>query len=200
MAQALLVLPGSWCCFWKPITNPLEQRNSQTEREALALVWALEHFNFYVSGVPFRVITYQQPMQWIWKKSQPSPSPGPLVYIYNLMHWSSSTVQEKLTPLITYQDTQWAQRNSRAGNKKWRAHMSTPKTTHQSQLLSLYLAEGSYSERQNTPNSDWHFRIRPIARDKQLPKPGVNYDTLQSHRIPPQQSMVSRYWRSGESH
>ena len=48
-----------------------EKRYSQTEREALAVIWACEHFNIYVSGAPFRVITDHQPLVTIWKKPNP---------------------------------------------------------------------------------------------------------------------------------
>ena len=37
--------------------SPVEQRYSQTEREALACVWACERFHLYVYGAPFTLIT-----------------------------------------------------------------------------------------------------------------------------------------------
>ena len=52
--------------------SEVEQRYTQTEREALAVVWACEHFHIYLSGAPFTVITDHQPLLGIWKKPHPS--------------------------------------------------------------------------------------------------------------------------------
>ena len=38
----------------RPLT---EQRYSQTEREMLAVVWGREHFNLYLYGANFKVLT-----------------------------------------------------------------------------------------------------------------------------------------------
>ena len=49
-----------------------ESRYSQTEREALAIVWACEHFNMYLSGAPeFLIITDHKPLEKIWEKPRP---------------------------------------------------------------------------------------------------------------------------------
>ena len=34
--------------------TPVEQRYSQTEREALAIIWACEHFHMYIYGKPLK--------------------------------------------------------------------------------------------------------------------------------------------------
>ena len=52
----------------------VEQRYSQTEREAQAVVWACEHFNIYVSGEPFTVVTDHRPLLTIWDKPSPPTS------------------------------------------------------------------------------------------------------------------------------
>ena len=44
---------------------------SQTEREALAVVWACEHFDIYVRGAPFKVITDHKQLVHTWKKPNP---------------------------------------------------------------------------------------------------------------------------------
>lgn len=49
-----------------------ESRYSQTEREALAIVWACEHFDIYLRGVKhFTVITDHKPLERIWQKRNP---------------------------------------------------------------------------------------------------------------------------------
>jgi len=49
-----------------------ESRYSQTEREALAVVWACEHYSMYLKGAPcFLVVTDHKPLTTIWEKKQP---------------------------------------------------------------------------------------------------------------------------------
>ena len=51
----------------------VERRYSQTEKEALALVWACERFHQYVYGIKFVLETDHRPLQFIYsKKSKPS--------------------------------------------------------------------------------------------------------------------------------
>ena len=42
--------------------NPTEQRYSQTEREALAIIWACEYFHIYIFGAPFIIHTDHKPL------------------------------------------------------------------------------------------------------------------------------------------
>lgn len=50
-----------------------ESRYSQTEREALAIVWACEHFDIYLRGAKsFTVITDHKPLEKIWQKPKPT--------------------------------------------------------------------------------------------------------------------------------
>ena len=73
-------------CLTSPLTSPLvspvgyggnlvqddvETRYSQTEREALAVVWACEQFDIYVRGAPFKVVTDHKPLVHIWMKPNP---------------------------------------------------------------------------------------------------------------------------------
>jgi hypothetical protein len=53
--------------------TPVEQRYSQTEREALAVIWGCEHFHIFIYGAPVRVITDHKPLLGIWKKISPPP-------------------------------------------------------------------------------------------------------------------------------
>lgn len=46
-----------------------ESRYSQTEREALAIVWACEHFDIYIRGANnVNIITDHKPLETIWQK------------------------------------------------------------------------------------------------------------------------------------
>ena len=48
--------------------SEVESRYSQTEREALAIIWACEHYNVYVYGSEFDVITDHKPLLGILNK------------------------------------------------------------------------------------------------------------------------------------
>ncbi|KAK7104470.1 hypothetical protein V1264_019182 [Littorina saxatilis] len=53
--------------------SDVERRYSQTEKEALGLVWACEKFHQYVYGVKFELITDHRPLEFIYsKRSKPS--------------------------------------------------------------------------------------------------------------------------------
>ena len=65
--------------FWRVISyasrslTDVESRYSQTEKEALAIVWACERFNLYVFGKEFELETDHRPLQYIYsRKSKPS--------------------------------------------------------------------------------------------------------------------------------
>jgi transposase InsO family protein len=50
-----------------------EQRYSQTEREALAVVWACEHFHLYIYGKPVNVYTDHKPLVAIYGNANSKP-------------------------------------------------------------------------------------------------------------------------------
>ena len=49
----------------------VEQRYSQIEREALAIVFGCEHFHMYLIGCKFRIDTDHKPLLTIWNKLNP---------------------------------------------------------------------------------------------------------------------------------
>ena len=51
-----------------------ESRYSQTEREALGVVWATEHFDHYLLGAEFKVITDHKPLEGIMNKPMSKPT------------------------------------------------------------------------------------------------------------------------------
>lgn len=51
----------------------VERRYSQTEREALAIVWGCEHFNLWLYGAPFTLVTDHKPLEAIF--GNPSSKP-----------------------------------------------------------------------------------------------------------------------------
>ena len=53
--------------------SPVEQRYSQTEREALACVWACERFHLYVYGAPFILITDHKPPVHVFNNPKAKP-------------------------------------------------------------------------------------------------------------------------------
>ncbi|GBM56030.1 Retrovirus-related Pol polyprotein from transposon 17.6 [Araneus ventricosus] len=49
------------------LLNPGERNYSTTEREALAVVWALNKFRGYVEGSKITVASDHQPLKWLMK-------------------------------------------------------------------------------------------------------------------------------------
>ncbi|CAG4947035.1 unnamed protein product [Colias eurytheme] len=54
------------------LLTPAEQNYSTTEREALAVVWAVERFRGYIDGHQVNVITDHQPLKWLFTLKSPS--------------------------------------------------------------------------------------------------------------------------------
>ena len=69
---AILTQDGRVVAYASRALTPVESRYSQTEREALAIVWACEHYDMYVRGTPhFVVTTDHKPLVSIWQKPHP---------------------------------------------------------------------------------------------------------------------------------
>lgn len=51
----------------------IEQKYSQTEREALAIVWGCEHFHMYLYGAPFTLVSDHKPLEWIFNNPKSKP-------------------------------------------------------------------------------------------------------------------------------
>ena len=59
-------------CYASRSLTDVEKRYSQTEKEALALVWACERFQMYVQGTGYDLVTDNRPLQFIFsKRSKP---------------------------------------------------------------------------------------------------------------------------------
>ena len=62
--------------------STIERKYSQTEREALALVWACEHHMLYLLGNEFELVTDHKPLQFIF--NNPSSKPVPRIERWSL--------------------------------------------------------------------------------------------------------------------
>lgn len=51
-----------------------ERRYSQTEKESLALVWAVERFFYYLAGLEFELVTDHKPLETIFKPAAKAPA------------------------------------------------------------------------------------------------------------------------------
>ena len=60
-------------CYARKSLSPVERRYSQTEKEALALVWVVERFHVYLLGRQFELGTDHKPLEVIYSpKSKPT--------------------------------------------------------------------------------------------------------------------------------
>ena len=60
-------------CYANKTLSSVERRYSQTEKEALALVWSVERFHVYLLGREFELVTDHKPLEIIYlPKSKPT--------------------------------------------------------------------------------------------------------------------------------
>ena len=67
-------------CFHRRSLTDVERRYSQTEREALNIVWACKPLHMYLCGTDFKVLTVSKLLKFIYsKKSTPGARVSRLV-------------------------------------------------------------------------------------------------------------------------
>lgn len=89
-----------------------EKRYCQTEKEALALVWAVERFHFYLFGRHFELITDHKPLEVIFSpKSKPCARIERWVlrlqsYRYKIIHRAGkNNIADPLSRLVSFEPT-----------------------------------------------------------------------------------------------
>lgn len=70
---ALLTQDGKVISYGSRALNDVETRYSQTEREALAVVWGYEHFHLYLFGNQFKIISDHKPLESIFNNPNSKP-------------------------------------------------------------------------------------------------------------------------------
>ena len=65
---AILAQNGRPVCYASRSLSATEQNYSQTEREALAVVWGCEHYDIFLRGAHFDIITDHKPLLGLWKR------------------------------------------------------------------------------------------------------------------------------------
>ena len=54
--------------------SDVEKRYSHTEKEALAVLWEIEHFNIYLLGIHFELVTDKKPLEKIYSATSKPPA------------------------------------------------------------------------------------------------------------------------------
>lgn len=70
----------------------MEQRYSQTEREALAVAWGCNHFRLYLLGTHFTVLTDQKPLVSINNKPGSNPPVRITTWIFKLQNYDYTVI------------------------------------------------------------------------------------------------------------
>ena len=80
--------------------TPVEQRYSQTEREALSITWGIQHFHLYLYGSDFVVITDHRPLVSLFNNAHSKPPTRIERWILKLQEYEFCVVYEpgKLNP------------------------------------------------------------------------------------------------------
>jgi hypothetical protein len=93
--------------------SPAEQNYTTTELECLAVVWAVEKFDYYLEGNDFKVITDHSALQWLIKKTAPKGRIGrwimrlqPYIHKMEIIHKSGRNHQNADALSRIYFDTE----------------------------------------------------------------------------------------------
>jgi hypothetical protein len=70
---AVLTQEGKVISYVSKALSDVEKRFSQTEKEALAIVWRIEHFHLYLFGSEFTLITDHKPLEVIFNNPRSRP-------------------------------------------------------------------------------------------------------------------------------
>ena len=70
----------------------MEQRYSQTEREALAVAWGCNHFRLYLLCTHFTVLTDQKPLVSFFNKPGSNPPVRITTWIFKLQNYDYTVV------------------------------------------------------------------------------------------------------------
>lgn len=72
--------------------SAVETRYSQTEKEALAIVWAVEHFHLFLYGNSFTLVTDHKPLEIIYGATRSKPSARIERWVLHLQPYSFDVV------------------------------------------------------------------------------------------------------------
>ena len=72
--------------------TPVEKRYSQTEKEALSIMCAVEHFHLYIYGSHFTLITDHKPLEVIYDSASSKPSARIERWVLHLQSYTFSVV------------------------------------------------------------------------------------------------------------
>ncbi|XP_043862245.1 uncharacterized protein K02A2.6-like [Drosophila santomea] len=84
--------------FASKALSEVERRYSQTEKESLALVWAVEKFYYYLAGLHFELVTDHKPLEAIFKPTSKPPARIERCPTTNRMEYSILRVVESAIP------------------------------------------------------------------------------------------------------
>lgn len=70
---AVLTQDGKIISYASKGLSDVEKRYSQTEKEALAIVWGIEHFHLYLFGSEFIMTTDHKPLEIIFNNPRSKP-------------------------------------------------------------------------------------------------------------------------------
>ena len=88
-------LTGSVVALASRALTPVEQRYSQTEREALGVYWGITHFHLYLYGSSFRVVTDHKPLVPLFNRPNSKPPLRIERWILKLQEYEFELVYKK---------------------------------------------------------------------------------------------------------